>query len=1081
MKYKILLFLLLVGQSVLATRYHVKINGDDTNDGLTWETSFQSLQKALNVIQEGDEIWVAEGTYLPSQAIDGTIENQRQYTFYFNRNMKIYGGFPSTGNPTMDKRNWDNYTTILSGDLNNNDVGNLTGQALLTDASRLENAYSVIISNNLDNTFIIDGFQISGGNSNNLYATAGGWTNANRTIFAPIIYNCNFLNNSGKNGGAIYTNYYKDNSQATIISNCIFKNNVSMYNGGAITYKLENGIVVLNSNQSRNKVDDENLIVINCIFSNNLASHDGGAIFNSNSNLLALNCVYVNNSAEEGGVIYNSDGSTSKMINCSFNGNIAETGGVLCNGIIIENPSLGIFYNSIFWNNIASANYPLFATPNGEVEVDYCLLQENICDQNDIDCGTNNLINLNPLFTNVESGDLSLLKCSPVIDFGNNALIPKDALDFDKDGNIEEPFPFDFANNNRIFNNGNVDLGAFEYQGERNVNIDLSTLTTLYNATNGDNWTTKTNWDITGETSCDPCNDNWYGITCENGRVTEINLEDNKLIGTLPTSIGDLSELKILNLKKNQIGNSIPIAIGNLSNLQQLTLSGNQLTGTIPSEIGNLSNLLKLELSFNQLDGSIPTEIGSNLFNLQELYLNNNQLTGSIPASFEDLSDLQILYLSTNELTGNIPAGLGNMASLRILQLYFNQLSGTIPPQLGNLSNLEVMYLSENQLTGTIAPELGDLPKIKELYLSYNQLTGEIPAALGNLYTLEELGLYNNQLTSVAPEIGNLAQLKRLVISTNLFTSVPSELGNLSNLTYLKLHTCQLTSIPDELGNLSKLEELYVYKNQLTSLPTTLGNLSNMTLLEAHTNKLTCLPSSFQNLCGQTTIDLSNNPDLVATDFDGFCNNNMSVCPPSTPRYHVKTDGDNDNDGRTWATAFQTLQKAIDVTEIGDEIWVAAGVYYPEKDRDGNSNPATIATKTYYINKDIKLFGGFPKTGNPSLNDRNPEKYLTTLSGDINEDDINTDGNQIAETYQDVVGVNYNRIMYLQQVTNAFEVDGFVFTAGDGVSGAGLVVNGGGDADAFADPNIRNCQFWGNRTRDIGTGGSLIISGLVLY
>ena len=75
-----------------------------------------------------------------------------------------------------------------------------------------------------------------------------------------------------------------------------------------------------------------------------------------------------------------------------------------------------------------------------------------------------------------------------------------------------------------------------------------------------------------------------------------------------------------------------------------LNLSYNELTGSIPSEIGNLTNLTYLNLEDNQLTGSIPPEIG-NLTKLDEgfdwlfsnekggLFLSNNQLTGVIPES----------------------------------------------------------------------------------------------------------------------------------------------------------------------------------------------------------------------------------------------------------------------------------------------------------------------------------------------------------------------------------------------------------------------------------------------------------------
>jgi len=78
------------------------------------------------------------------------------------------------------------------------------------------------------------------------------------------------------------------------------------------------------------------------------------------------------------------------------------------------------------------------------------------------------------------------------------------------------------------------------------------------------------------------------------------------------------------------------------------------LAGTIPDSLGNLTNLEELNLTFNSLAGTIPDSLG-NLTNLRILELRDNDLTGTIPASLGNLRNLQLLYLWDNNLTGAIP------------------------------------------------------------------------------------------------------------------------------------------------------------------------------------------------------------------------------------------------------------------------------------------------------------------------------------------------------------------------------------------------------------------------------------------
>ncbi|HET7117907.1 MAG TPA: T9SS type A sorting domain-containing protein, partial [Hanamia sp.] len=221
---------------------------------------------------------------------------------------------------------------------------------------------------------------------------------------------------------------------------------------------------------------------------------------------------------------------------------------------------------------------------------------------------------------------------------------------------------------------------------------DSLALVDFYNSTNGPGWYDNTNWLTTAPLGT------WDGVIIDTtNRVNQLNLYNDKLSGSIPASIGNLSNLQVLQLFGNKLSDTIPASIGNLTRLRLLNLNNNQLRGSIPASIGNLSNLQELELYQNLLSGSIPVTIG-NLTNLQNLYLYANQLSGSIPSSIGNLTNLQNLYLYANQLSGSIPSSIGNLTNLQRLEFSNNQLSGSIPSSIGNLIN-SYLFLDYNKYT----------------------------------------------------------------------------------------------------------------------------------------------------------------------------------------------------------------------------------------------------------------------------------------------------------------------------------------------------------------------------------------------
>lgn len=260
----------------------------------------------------------------------------------------------------------------------------------------------------------------------------------------------------------------------------------------------------------------------------------------------------------------------------------------------------------------------------------------------------------------------------------------------------------------------------------------------LYNATNGPNWNRNNNWNTS-----DPVR-TWQGVVVVDNQVTSLNLRANRLTGTIPSFLNQLSSLETLNLSLNFLSGSIPKEIGEFVSLETLDLSGCLLTGNIPSELGNLTNLTSLNLENNQLTGSIPTGFGS-LVNLTSLRLRNNQLSGSIPTQLGNLINLTSLRFDGNNLTGTLPSTLGNLVALTDLRFIGNQLTGNIPPEYGNLTNLLNLYFTSNQLTGSIPSSFGNLVNLQGLGVSNNRLNGTIPIVIANLPNLISWHFHNNR------------------------------------------------------------------------------------------------------------------------------------------------------------------------------------------------------------------------------------------------------------------------------------------------------------------------------------------------
>lgn len=151
-----------------------------------------------------------------------------------------------------------------------------------------------------------------------------------------------------------------------------------------------------------------------------------------------------------------------------------------------------------------------------------------------------------------------------------------------------------------------------------------------------------------------------------------------------------------------------------------------------------------------------------------------------------------------------------------------------------------------------------------------------------------------------------------------------------------------------------------------------------------------------------------------------------------------------------WANAC-TLQSALSIAVGGDEIWVKKGVHYP----------GTSRTDTFTLKNNVALYGGFAGT-ETQRSQRNWQSNVTILSGDIDQNDTNNDGNYIAETPADIQGSNAYHVVTGSGTDNTAILDGFVVTAGQASEMSSPNDKGGGMYNSSGNPALTDVTFSGN-------------------
>ncbi|WP_018969016.1 YHYH protein [Rubritalea marina] len=171
--------------------------------------------------------------------------------------------------------------------------------------------------------------------------------------------------------------------------------------------------------------------------------------------------------------------------------------------------------------------------------------------------------------------------------------------------------------------------------------------------------------------------------------------------------------------------------------------------------------------------------------------------------------------------------------------------------------------------------------------------------------------------------------------------------------------------------------------------------------------------------------------------------------------------GEATQDGQSWSTAFASLNDALASAASADEVWVAAGVYYPDEAEAGIATvTANSSSSRFELPNNLAVYGGFDGSES-ERSQRDWEANITILSGDIDQNDTMVNHVVLSDPLTNIQGTNAETVVSITSAPNS-SLDGFTITAGNG-GDAGAMTGGG---------HLRRCIFQGN----FGTTGAISLT-----
>jgi len=217
-------------------------------------------------------------------------------------------------------------------------------------------------------------------------------------------------------------------------------------------------------------------------------------------------------------------------------------------------------------------------------------------------------------------------------------------------------------------------------------------------------------------------------------------------------------------------------------------------------------------------------------------------------------------------------------------------------------------------------------------------------------------------------------------------------------------------------------------------------------------------PKHIYTTAGSYNVSLTASNELGAVT--AVKNNFILVMDYAPGRvFYVRSDGQDSNNGLSWATAFASLQVALNFAMTDNEIHVAAGTYKPTSVYNLTQSERY---RHFRLKKGVKIYGGFPVQGG-SMEQRDPQNFGSILSGELGSEDDDYDN--CYHVFYHPEGLNLDSTAVL---------DGFTIRKGAAYDETlAQYGSGGGMYNQSSSPKIINCTFTANRAAYNGYGGAI--------